>query len=303
MKSRKIVVQVEGGLGNHIFQYAAGKFLAEKTQSQLVINTSRIGHGMTNHGYYLDLIFQDFNKIGDIGRGRVLTKLFSFKERGIGYLSRKNNFMRKLVLKFFRIYYASGIGFESKFLRLDSPVEIKGYFQTWRYAKSLISKDLIHPNLISKSDWFRNLEELAATVKPVVVHVRRGDYRVLKDNFGLLSKSYYLRALETLPNHLKSQEIWVFSNEIESARLMFEDFKNFKIRFISEPPASNPAETLILMTLGSANVIANSTFSYWGAFLNTESEIVIAPNKWYKSMEDPEDLIPPNWVRVKSDWE
>ena len=84
---------------------------------------------------------------------------------------------------------------------------------------------------------------------------------------------------------------------------MFKNYVRREVKFISMPLTSNPAEVMYLMSLGSGHIIANSTFSYWGAYLSKKSQIIIAPSKWFKGWEDPKDLINPKWVRVQSEWE
>ncbi|CAN2246131.1 Fut1_Fut2_like domain containing protein [actinobacterium SCGC AAA044-D11] len=303
MKTKKVEVQVEGGLGNHLFQYAAGKYLAEKTGSQLVVDTSRIGLGMTNHGYYLNLLFQDFSAISYFARHGIIRNILSFRERLVSYISRHNSYLRTIIYKLFQVYFSDEIGFDKNIMNMNKPVALRGYFQTWKFANQLKFDGKIDPILLIKSPWFMEMESLAKDIKPVIIHVRRGDYRLMAEDFGLLSRDYYLDAMNLLPTHLKNREFWVFSNEIDCAIEMFQAETKYVFRFISPPFNSNPAESLMLMTLGDAHIIANSTFSYWGAFLSKNSELTIAPNKWFKLLEDPKDLLDPKWVRVESKWE
>jgi hypothetical protein len=303
MKSRIVKVQVEGGLGNHLFQYAAGKYLAEKTGSRLVIDTSRIGHGMTNHGYYLNLLFRDFDEVTLSSENCRFFELLKFKERVISYLLRRNIYARDLVYKIFKIYFSDEIGFDERLLRLNKPVAIRGYFQTWKFAEQLKASNKLIPEISNTSEWFKEMKTLAGEVKPVIVHIRRGDYRLMAADFGLLSKSYYVKAINSLPSHLKEREIWVFSNEIDFAKEMFQFETTYDFRFISPPDDLNPAESLLLMSYGFAHIIANSTFSYWGSYLSENSEITIAPAKWFKALGDPKDLYDPKWILEESIWE
>ena len=303
MKTNFVKVQVEGGLGNHLFQYSAAKYLAEKTGSRLVIDKSRIGHGMTNHGYYLNLLFKDFDEVSLPNETSFIGKILSFKERVLSYLLRRKNLARTFVFKFFKIYFSDEIGFDEHLIRINSPVSLRGYFQTWKFAAYLKEINKLVPELSNTSGWFEEMKSLAKEVSPVILHIRRGDYRLMAKDFGLLSKIYYLNAINSLPCHLKEREIWVFSNEIQFAEEMFKSETNHNFRFITPPDELNPAESLMLMAQGVAHIIANSTFSYWGSYLSETSEITIAPTKWFRSLEDPKDLYDPKWILVESVWE
>jgi hypothetical protein len=99
-------------------------------------------------------------------------------------------------------------------------------------------------------------------------------------------------------------EVWVFSDDPASAASTLRFLEGSRVRWISDySDRLSPEEELILMTFGKAHIIANSTFSWWGAFLSESSMQVIAPEEWFESREEPLDLIPPNWTRIKSYWE
>ena len=146
------------------------------------------------------------------------------------------------------------------------------------------------------------MSEYARSAKPVIMHVRRGDYQAFEDIYGLLSSVYYLNALKIVPKELQSNPIWVFSDDISLARQLLEKDLPIKTLWIDPPTNSNPAESLMLMTLGHAHIIANSSFSYWAAQLSLTSQFVVAPRKWFKAIEDPYELINPSWHLVDSDW-
>jgi hypothetical protein len=139
-----------------------------------------------------------------------------------------------------------------------------------------------------------------------VVHIRRGDYLEFTDTYGILSDHYFCEAInvvrEKLPNATQSP-IWVFSDSIESIPTMMPKFISLGAVLISPPEGTPDSEVLIAMSLAKKIVISNSTYSWWSASLNTEKEIVVAPAKWYRNMEDPSELIPDHWLRVPSHWD
>jgi hypothetical protein len=221
----------------------------------------------------------------------------------VSAVSRRSAILQKLVIKFFKTYHSNEVGYDSNLENLPGAISLNGYFQTWKYADFLIRKNNFEISTYNLSNWYFKMKKDAEVVKPVILHVRRGDYKLVADKFGLLSKEYYLNALNFLPGHLKMREIWVFSNEIHLAKAMFSESGQYNFKFIELETSSSPVEALLLMLQGQAHIIANSTFSYWGAYLSQNSEVIIAPTKWFQNMNDPKDLLPPNWLRVQSVWE
>jgi hypothetical protein len=132
------------------------------------------------------------------------------------------------------------------------------------------------------------------------VHVRRGDYSSLSKTFGLLAEEYYVNALRHLFSIHGAHRIWVFSDEVSQVKSSFKnpiwkdaEFTNFNL---------NPIETILLMSKASSRIISNSSFSYWGALLAQESKKNIVPAQWFRSLQSPAQLIPPDWNHIESVW-
>lgn len=256
--------------------------------------------------FLLDQIFNDF-EIKKLNKNKyvnvIFEKLFLLKSRFVSVTSQRNAILQKFTIKFLKIYHSNEVGYDSKLDNLPGTISLNGYFQSWKYADYLIRKNSFKISSHNLCNWYFKMKKYAEIVKPVVLHVRRGDYELVADKFGLLSQEYYLKALNFLPDHLKKREIWVFSNEIRIAKEMFSGNSQYNFKFIESEKSLTPVETLLLMLQGHAHIIANSTFSYWGAYLSQNSEVIIAPTKWFQNMNDPKDLLPPNWLRVQSFWE
>jgi hypothetical protein len=131
-----------------------------------------------------------------------------------------------------------------------------------------------------------------------VIHVRRGDY-VGNLGAGLLSSEYYNYAIRILNG--SQRNIWVFSDDIQVAKGEFSKYSTSNWRWIGSSELSSPSQNLYLMSLAKDIVIANSTFSWWGAMLNHKKNVV-APEKWSRNQEDPRDLYPPEWKTIQSSW-
>jgi hypothetical protein len=176
---------------------------------------------------------------------------------------------------------------------------VRGYFQSWRYVESVASElrtelwDVCNP-----STWFEEQKaELASMEQWVGIHVRRGDY---KDLAGLeVGEIYYERALALLSDLGGPQHLVVFSDEVELARDMSVWRRFPHVTFIESPPGTSPLETLLLMSLASQLVIANSTFSWWAAWVGERPDRrVIFPRPWGNTLCENRDLIPPGWIGI-----
>jgi predicted nucleic acid-binding Zn finger protein len=174
-----------------------------------------------------------------------------------------------------------------------------GYFQSYRWggeSQIALKKSL---NFISKSATIETYESLAESEIPLVVHVRLGDY-LLENGFGTPSPEYYAQAIKYALSTGTYGKIWLYSDDLPRAISLLPSDLDIELRMIDEIDAS-PTATLETMRFGKGYVIANSTFSWWGAFLSySDNPLVIYPSPWFKSIESPAKLVPPTWVPFES---
>jgi hypothetical protein len=294
-----VTAQLVGGIGNQLFIYSAARQLAEINSSPLILDESQIGVGGTNHGSLLS----ETNLKGEF---KVI------KKRSPKFVLRIQNYLKRLITSklegnfFSRNTYNSQIlGYDPNVLNLVPPVTLIGYFQSWRYAENILPKIRSEIELKDLSSWFTEIRERIKVEKPIVVHVRRGDYMSLADDFGILGARYYERALRLVDEHFSDKKvpIWVFSDDVQKAKKLLLDLGNYEITFIDPPANASALESMLLMSYGSAHIIANSTFSWWSAHMSQTTEIVVAPSKWFRNREDPADLLPPEWRLADSHWD
>jgi hypothetical protein len=144
---------------------------------------------------------------------------------------------------------------------------------------------------------YEDYREMAHDQKPIVVHVRLGDYE-LEKGIGLLPNSYYIDALEVALKEYPDSPIWVFSNDLPKTKERFLDLQFKDVLFI-EDNWNSASATFEVMRLGSAFVIANSSFSYWAAMLSKDpNPLVIAPKPWFQGTLSPNAILPGNWKTV-----
>jgi len=161
-------------------------------------------------------------------------------------------------------------------------LDLVGFFQSEKYFEDY--KDMILRTLTPKVGYgmFSNTTS---------IHVRRGDYVNLSDHYVQLDADYYRKAM----NMIKSEVYFMFSDDIAWCK---SNFKDQNIVFIEN---NSPATDLAIMLGCEHNIIANSSFSWWGAYLNKNpSKIVVAPAEWFgpKLPHDTKDLLPEEWIKI-----
>jgi hypothetical protein len=291
-------IELSGGIGNQLFQYSLGKFLAQENGIELTFVSAPAGARETPHSSKLkDFHFADNV---EIPKRSQISGLFSRVDRYLCHHSSKYN---KLVELCFRRYTQIGVGLDENTLKLHRFRRVRGYFQSYFYPERIRSELLSEFELVAPSEAFLSYAAEAKVVRPIVVHLRRGDYAQLSSSVGILRADYYFNGIKALSDSNSQKPVWIFSDDEKASlslatRLEEMGMKDFKMGF-----ELTDSETLKLMSLGSGIVIANSTFSWWAAFLGSYENSVVAPQEWYKSLPDPKELIPKEWKLIKSSWE
>jgi hypothetical protein len=307
-------MSLTGGLGNQLFEYAFA--LAKSKGSKIALIESlaspRSTYGISDlYKFNLDESVEAFAKIN--------ANSFVRKVAGYSLTSglrirwhQKNSFitgvgailsrviLSRYIEKFVSVKSAQGNGFFEE--NIDkTPNIFFGYFQSYKWAsESDVQEKLKKLNIRQVGPELILLREVAAIEKPLVIHIRLGDYH-LEPDFGIIGSEYYAKAIKLIEAEYGFGSIWVFSDQIELVRDRYNINSHVNIRWISEVDGSNAA-TLEAMRLGKAYVIGNSSFSWWGAFLSYEEGApVIAPEPWFVGLEEPKDLTPPHWMRLGRD--
>lgn len=295
----QIQVNVFGGLGNQFFCYYAGKYLSHKTGLELTLNIERVNKFQFRSGSSLE----DFNlseKIIRLPHNEMPGLIY----RSAKKMARVSNQLLSVPISFDGIFQARGLGYDSNLDRVKNPIVLNGYFQSWKYFDSLPPEDQSFPEIkLSPNNYYRSLLKEVQLQSPVIIHFRQGDYLNHSETFGNLGKKYYEVALRALPHGSLEKGCWVFSDDQIRAKNRLSDVLPSNTFWVDSGSQLSAAETLHLMTFGSSYVIANSTFSYWGAKFCSTRPFVVAPSKWFKGLGDPKELIPPYWNLSPSHWE
>lgn len=173
-----------------------------------------------------------------------------------------------------------------------------GYFQTHKWKNSeYVERTLYELQNLNKRDVVEEYEKKSNLEKPLVLHIRLGDYR-REPTFGILGLDYFEEALSTAFKVADFSSIWLFSDEPDEAVRMIPSKYLHKVRIIPEIEGS-PTLTYEVMRLGHGYILSNSTFGWWAAFLSKCSpRIVVAPKPWFIGISEPNELIPSPWVKI-----
>ena len=294
-----IIVRIRGGLGNQLFQYAFGRNIALRTGAQLKLDTQTYGRGSSN-SYRLNC----FNIKADIATEAEVRRFVGIVQGG--FLGRVRRVWRKHIrigLPHFKrtVIEEKNMCFDPNICMMNDNVYLDGYWQTEKYFKDIEHTLREELQLVpAPNDWNRILQDKINDTDSVSIHIRRGDY-LLPSTYkvhGVCPLEYYRAAVDQLTVEVKQPHFFVFSDDPEWARdnLQFD----YPITYIDHNGGDKDYEDLRLMSTCKHHIIANSTFSWWGAWLCSNTEkIVISPKKWFNhSPNDSKDLIPETWRRI-----
>lgn len=286
-----IVTKLVGGLGNQMFQYAAGRALALRQGSELRVDRRSFVEYKV-HAYGLDCFAAQVQDapaamLPQVADGRIRRILRSLAPGGRLPVVRERAFT-----------------FQPELLQQRGPAYLDGYWQSEKYFGDFadaIRKDFT----VSRAPSPANAAWLARIrgSQSVSIHVRRGDYvtNAEANKFhGTCGIDYYERAVRALCARLDgSPEFFVFSDDPDWVRAHL-DLGAHVHHYVTDNDAATNYEDLRLMSACRHHIIANSTFSWWGAWLNpSQGKIVIAPQRWFRAGDmDDRDLIPAHWVRA-----
>lgn len=291
-----VLVDLQGGIGNQLFCYSAGYYVAKKTNQELTcVMTTEFNSTDRDSQSLLSL-----NLPGEFTRAKTSLIKNSLIQKVLLKVSEK---LSKHFPKQIRVskYHSKTIGFDPILDQVSGPIHLHGYFQSWHYPA--IARDSIRDS-ISEISLGQCAKELMSEVKNghnLIIHIRLGDYLKPENAFlGVLHPEYY-KAVLNHPN-MRFDKVYVFSDEIKLAKREYSYCFPADTIWADEKKCLSPLETLIVMSNGKLFAIANSTFSWWAAFLSRDPHWVLAPNKWFKLQSDPGELYPPSWATEESVW-
>jgi len=285
-----IIFKLTGGLGNQMFQYAFIKKISILRDVEVKMDVF----------WYADAAFgRDEKREYSLRHFNIVENLASREE--VKRYSDAISFWHKLVRKIKRdIFHFDDFTFrESEFLIPDNSY-VLGYWQSEKYFLDI--RDVLLREFTLKdgfSEVAKKIERQQINCNSVSIHIRRGDYVINKkvgNAFGILGLDHYHEAIRLIKEKVSEARFFVYSDDIDWAK---ENFIGDEFVFVSVPGIRD-YEELILMSKCKHNIIANSSFSWWGAWLNVNPDkIVIAPKQWFRTKKiNTKDVIPDKWIRI-----
>ena len=289
-----IITKLIGGLGNQMFQYAVGRRAAyvNNAEFKLDITGYENQERMTKREYALNIFNIKENFVTEKERNKL----------------KKNSFIWKVLRKISPIlgnktyFKEKHFHFDSDILKISDNSYLDGYWASEKYFKDI--EDIIRKEFTLKDKPDAVNQKMISRIKncdSVSIHIRRGDYAFdEKTNryHGECNLNYYLKAIALIAKKVKRPQFFVFSDDIKWAK------QNLRLKFpcvyVDHNVGKQDYEDIRLMSYCQHNIIANSSFSWWGAWLNQNpNKIVIAPKKWFRELSiNTKDLILQSWIKI-----
>lgn len=297
-----IIIRLSGGIGNQLFQYAFGRTLSIKNATTLKADISDFNNPKNPRTYKLDAYntvmeiaaLDDFKSIGipdptaqEIAR-RVIRRIYRAKEHFVPLPK------RKLILE-------PSFQFHPELLNASQNCYLSGVWQSEKYfapIADVLRKEITLKNTPTPQteSWIQKMR----TCNSVSLHIRRGDYVANQKTHafhGVCSPRYYQDAVRFISQKIPHPTFFIFSDDIDWVK---EHFRIAQPAMYVSDGTIPDYEELVIMSNCKHHIIANSSFSWWGAWLNPHTEkIVVTPKKWFASESVPtQDLIPDTWITI-----
>ncbi|MEI6528159.1 MAG: alpha-1,2-fucosyltransferase [bacterium] len=281
-----VIIKLKGGIGNQLFQYAFGRLFS-------ITNKTEVKY------YFPEVEGKDTQREYELGSFNCHIDLASTKDLEDSPFNRKPlcKIYRKIKDKLLGHHH---IGYDKKSLATKEKY-LEGFWQSYKYLEPI--KEILFKEITPKEpieEKYSELMELISQSNSVSLHIRRGDYvndPKTKKHHLVFGLEYYADALKVISEKIPDPKVFVFSDDKEWAK------KNLQVSlptyYVSQPGMKD-YEELLIMSKCKHNIIANSSFSFWGAWLNQNAgKIVIAPDKWNNKYDkEYRDLLPPDWIKI-----
>jgi hypothetical protein len=275
-----IITKIQGGIGNQLFQYAVGRSLTEQYKVPLKFDIE-----WYKTSEFRRFLLDKFNISGEIATIQEIQRL-----NPEGFFAK--TFTKKST------FTETEDRFYDELLHLSGNAYLNGYWQSEKYFKNIehiLRKEFVlKESLPSPSD---ALVDHIQKTNSVSVHIRRGDYMAPKNikTIGLLSPDYYSKAVELITKETSNPQFFIFSDDLDFAKTL--SFPESSV-YVTSDFGLEDYEELMVMSKCKHNILANSSFSWWAAWLNQNpSKTTIAPKNWFVS-KTTDDLVPNEWRRI-----
>ncbi|MBQ8862930.1 MAG: alpha-1,2-fucosyltransferase [Clostridia bacterium] len=302
-----VYIRLWGGFGNQLFQYAFGYSMAKRHNTELFVDCGFFSDEYLSKNARFTkqkpfILNNNLNCIVGNLEGNLKKKIDFIQDKNINRLIRLPNHFSIDIGEGVRYVKETRNLFDDYFMRTyDCDVYYDGYWQCERYFADF--KEELVPQLMPVLDTSKYTDILNKIFdeNSVAIHIRRGDYSNSKFNLGnlyLLPMNYYDKAIEEISRQIVNPRFYFFSNDIEYVKNYFGDRDDFF--YLSGTDGINTIDEFYMMSCCKHQIIANSTFSWWAAWLNKNvNKCVYSPSGWFGN----KDIIPRSWEKINYDLE
>jgi hypothetical protein len=300
--NQPIILKLEGGLGNQLFEFAAGYYLAGKFDTDLILD--QFGIPLTNHMREKGLGFGEYEWPKINGHNNILT-LPEVMGPKLVKLAQTSQILQRGILKYrmhksnlFHLPIYKETESDSDFFKINQPVKLHGNFQSWSIVEEATKFGFPRTFMLkSQSKWVKEFIKNIDQKNSVAVHFRLGKDSVDNIAFSQPNTNYYLKALELLNFDANSKDVYVFSDEIDLARERFSSIFGNKCNFVDPPLSESPAQKQYLLSQFGSIVCANSTFCSWAGWsISNSGGRVIVPIPFSDTSKKGSRDFPDNWT-------
>jgi hypothetical protein len=311
-----VIVPLTGGLGNQLFQYAFSIFLQEEMKCEVSIDlgigrprqtdgvTTLLNFNLPSKPAFLPEEASRLNQLFTKSYGLILRKALNRNDK----LCKEFDFFRYISTallwyrykEFLKVTAFSDLGYVENF-KINKRNLFIGYFQTYLYSShpkvfSILSK--LEPQKVSQR--YIELKSQICAQKSLLIHVRLTDY-LNEPGFGIPTVGYINKALEEIASQRDYECVWIVSDDVVAAKAYLTGINTkLKLVFLNDSNLTD-FEVWDLLRDFNGYIIANSSFSWWAAFLKRDTTApVFAPIPWFAGITEPYRLIPTNWLRVNA---
>lgn len=278
------IVKYIGGLGNQMFIYAFSVALRETFRQEILVDTHYYKSRNFHNGLEIERIFGIHlteAKLSDKLKMSWYFPNYWIDYHLLGKLPARKNTVREL----------PGQKVSLELLDDSSDKFYDGYWQSYQYfdsCRDVILKEFTFPKISMEDKLnFELNERLKNEENSVGIHIRRGDYLKNWKYRGLCGIDYYQKAIAYILEHIKSPKFFLFSDDIDWVKENISPLlKGYDVTFVNWNHSINSYKDMQLMAMCKNLIIANSSFSWWAAYLNQNNPIVVAPEKWINSFVD-----------------
>lgn len=287
------IVNTIGGLGNQMFCYAFALALKEKHNEKVFVDISHFNNYGLHDGFLINEIFnvQEIN----IASKKEIKSL----SRYIPHYKLSRIFRKLLPKKSTEYIEKQDYVYDNLAMSVKGDCYYEGYWQSPLYfdnIKPSVKKMFTFPKSFGEN---KDIEVLMGNVDSVSIHVRRGDYLNHKSFVGICELDYYERAINNVKKKIKDPHYFIFSNDIVWCKENLSSILDTdKVQFVSHNQGSKSFWDMYLMSCSKNMIIANSSFSWWAAYLNQyDNAYIISPVKWVNRSYNT-DVHPSSWVLI-----